>query len=121
VKCLYCQKTLEVFHDPLELSFSNCKECSVAYRFIVEEEVRVVEWSGTHIEDKKFLIKVFLHFPNKPTFIVYCSTDSERFGIQGTGGSKVMVWDPIMVFDFIPRDWTPHNAAHKIGTYLPFL
>lgn len=27
----------------------------------------------------------------------------------------------ILKFDFIPADWTPQNALHKIRTYLPFL
>lgn len=110
MRCLYCEKELEIFSDPLELSIATCKDCKVRFRFLSEDTIIIISWY-VKVDDKFYKVSIY-HASNACGIFHYKVFDDKT----GLGG-----WYSIKHFDFIPKDWTPHNAAHKIKTYLPFL
>lgn len=118
MKCQFCPEQ-ECYVDAdlprsPKIDLYQCHECKAYYRTVAGDESILLTTSWrVYIGDKQYFIKSYNgQTGNAPEFVVsYYTTNSE--GKQ--------YWEEVHRFDFVPKDWTPKNSAHKLKTYLPFL
>jgi hypothetical protein len=111
MKCLYCQKELTFNTTPLtgrdHFRHFRCQDCHAEFIRDAKDEMLAIFWDKIYVKDKPYFVKLRVSGPDSPKCIVYVG--------NGLGSKQVVC------FDFIPRDWTPQNAAAKLKAYLPFL
>lgn len=118
MKCHFCSDqdcpmTTDLPRSP-KIDLFQCPSCKSFYRTLANQEGALlsISWRvlvGTH----EYFIKSYDGCTgNAPEFVI-------AFHTQGLDGK--WYWEEIKRFDFVPKDWTPQNSAHKLKTYLPFL
>lgn len=114
MKCQYCQAQVELDDGP----HSNadvwiCTGCKCRYRTTrCTTNIMSTLWFA-YLDDKAYYLKSYNGCTgNAPEFII-------GFHAQDIDGK--WYWKEIKRFNFVPKDWTPLNSAHKLKMYLPFL
>jgi hypothetical protein len=118
MKCQFCPDQECYIDGDLprspKVDLYQCANCKAYYRTVAgaEDMLLSISWR-VHLDKKQYFIKSYHGCTgNAPEFVIsFYATNSE--GKQ--------YWEEVKRFDFIPKDWTPHNSAHKLKTYLPFL
>lgn len=118
MNCKYCQAEVYIDSDNYELTEKSvidrweCRQCNCFYATNKDGLPISTSWR-VDVDGRQYFIKVYDGCTgNAPTFIIAYHTTND----QGTP-----YWEEVKRFDFVPKDWTPQNSAHKLKTYLPFL
>lgn len=118
MNCKYCQaEVFVVDNDDSNIEKQlvdrwRCHECASFMATNKDGLLISTSWS-VQLGDHLYFIKAYDGCTgNAPTFIISYYT---------TNPGGIYYWEEVKRFNFIPRDWTPLNSAHKLKTYLPFL
>jgi hypothetical protein len=115
MNCQFCQKECFISDSkphPPSTDMWECYDCHAWHSTTKEGSLMLVSWK-VKFDSKEYFIKSYDGCTgNAPEFVIYYYTTSE---------SGKHYWEEVKRFDFVPKDWTPLNSAHKLKTYLPFL